>query len=96
MVTEKNNKLKKHFNKYLPKGYRILFDSGSFKVDENFELNSYEKKIIKFWLLKQQNKKDFISCVIPISERIHLDFIGWFNPKYKDVLICKHKKTYLK
>lgn len=57
-----------------------------------FELTKFEIKLIKFWINK---KHDFnLPTVIPISERFSLDFIGWDNEIYNDVLLCKLNKRF--
>lgn len=45
-----------------------------------------------FLIQKSIESKDWEkSKVRHISKRHHLDYIGWHNEKYRDVLICKNK-----
>lgn len=74
-------KLQKKIPGYL-RGNKIVDDrklQGEFTDDE---LHLIE------WFIK--NKFSTLPTIIPISKTSHLDFIGWNNPKYMDVLICKN------
>lgn len=59
---------------------------------KSFELTKSERFNINYWITYKKNKHYKLPTIIPISKRIHLDFIGWDNPDFMDVLICKTKK----
>lgn len=58
---------------------------------KKFELTKNEKIHIKRWLELKESKLYILPTIIPISDRIHLDFIGWNNEDFMDVLICENK-----
>ena len=53
-------------------------------------LTTNEKHLLKE-LLTQKKCNLMTSVVAHISERYHLDFIGWDKKGYNDVLICKNR-----
>lgn len=80
-----------NINKYFKKclqGRSIINESG---IDK---LTLHEKRIIKHTLISKRMGYE-TPTIMPISERISLDFIGWLND-YNDVLIIKfnHKHLY--
>jgi len=76
----------KKFKKVLPKGYSVNFDC------ERVEITEEEIYLISYWIKQYDTSFYKLPTLIPINDKIHLDFIGWKNDKYKDVLICKSKK----
>ena len=78
--------LNKYFKRQL-QGRSILNES-------SIELNLFEKRVIKHTLTAKKLGYNF-PTVTPISDRISLDFIGWDNPEYNDVLIIKFNKHHL-
>lgn len=78
--------LNKYFKRHL-QGRKILNES-------SIELNLFEKRMIKH-ILTEKFLGYTISVITPISDRISLDFIGWDNPEYNDVLIIKFNKHHL-
>jgi hypothetical protein len=61
--------------------------------DGSFRLTPYELNQIRFWITrKHQGFK--LPTILPVSKRFCLDFIGWNNPKYNDVLIVKFHKGF--
>ena len=59
----------------------------------SFRLTPYELNQIRFWITrKHQNFK--LPTILPVSKRFCLDFIGWNNPKYNDVLLVKFHKGF--
>lgn len=78
--------LNKYFKRHL-QGRSILNES-------SIELNLFEKRMIKH-ILTAKFLGYTISVITPISDRISLDFIGWDNPEYNDVLIIKFNKHQL-
>ena len=78
--------LNKYFKRHL-QGRSILNES-------SIELNLFEKRVIKHTLTAKKLGYNF-PTVTPISDRISLDFIGWDNEKYNDVLIIKFNKSHL-
>lgn len=78
--------LNKYFKQHL-QGRSIL--------NENcIEINLFEKRIIKHILIAKKLGYNF-PVVTPISNRISLDFIGWDNPEYNNVLIVKFNHHHL-
>lgn len=78
--------LNKYFKRHLH-GRSIL--------NENcIEINLFEKRIIKHILIAKKLGYNF-PVVTPISNRISLDFIGWDNPEYNNVLIVKFNHHHL-
>lgn len=67
---------------------RIIVD-----FDESFKLTPYELNQIRFWLNKKNDHRYILPTILPVSKRFVLDFIGWNDDKYNDVLLCKFKKS---
>ena len=65
----------------------------SIDFQESFVLTPYELNQIRFWINKK-NESYHLPTILPVSKRFCLDFIGWNNPKYNDVLLCKFKKSF--
>jgi len=67
----------------------------SIKIDfqENFVLTPYELNQIRFWINIKNNKNYNLPTILPVSKRFVLDFVGWNNDKYNDVLLCKFRKS---
>ena len=51
------------------------------------ELTEDEEILIAFFI-KAKWMQYRIPTIVPISKRLHLDFIGYNNEQYMDVLIC--------
>ena len=68
---------------------KILVD-----FDESFKLTPYELNQIRFWINLKHNKNFKLPTILPISKRFVLDFIGWDDPRYNDVLLNKFKKSF--
>jgi hypothetical protein len=68
-------------------GKKILID-----FQESFKLTPYELNQIRYWILKKHDSRYVLPTVLPVSKRFHLDFIGWDDPQYNDVLLCRFKK----
>ena len=60
----------------------------SYKV-EKLQLTAIEIGLIQ---RKIDNYKKGDSFLVEVSKRLHLDFIGWDNPEYNDVLVCLTNK----
>ncbi|MEX0939755.1 MAG: hypothetical protein WDZ41_00165 [Candidatus Babeliales bacterium] len=78
-----------YFEWYLPKEKKLSYDFNT----ENFKLTSDESENIKYWLKIKSNKNYILPTILKISNRIHLDFIGWDNEEFFDVLVCKNKTS---
>jgi hypothetical protein len=65
------------------------------KIDfqESFVLTPYELNQIRFWINRYHDNRYNLPTMLPVSKRFVLDFIGWNNPNYNDVLLCKFKKS---
>jgi len=59
----------------------------------SFRLTPYELNQIRFWI-NRKNQGFILPTILPVSKRFCLDFIGWNNPNYNDVLLLKFKKSY--
>ena len=70
-------------------GKKIVVD-----FDDSFKLTPYELNQIRFWLNKKNDNRYILPTILPVSKRFVLDFIGWNNNKYNDVLLCKFKKSF--
>lgn len=70
------------------KGKKIKID-----FQETFVLTPYELNQIRFWLNKK-NEGYNLPTILPVSKRFCLDFIGWNDPRYNDVLLIKFKKSF--
>ena len=69
-------------------GKKIVVD-----FDDSFKLTPYELNQIRFWLNKKNDNRCIFPTILPVSNRFVLDFIGWNDNKYNDVLLCKFKKS---
>ena len=69
-------------------GKKIVVD-----FDDSFKLTPYELNQIRFWLNKKNDSRYILPTILPVSKRFLLDFIGWNDNKYNDVLLCKFKKS---
>ena len=65
----------------------------SIDFQESFVLTPYELNQIRFWINKK-NEGYHLPTILPVSKRFVLDFIGWNDPRYNDVLLCKFKKSF--
>lgn len=67
----------------------------SIKIDfqENFVLTPYELNQIRFWINKKNDSRFILPAILPVSKRFVLDFVGWNDDKYNDVLLCKFRKS---
>lgn len=76
--------------------FRKELNDKSIKVDfqENFVLTPYELNQIRFWINKKNDDRYILPTILPVSKRFVLDFKGWNNDKYNDVLLCKFKKSF--
>jgi malate synthase len=83
---ELSEELTKKYKKYLKKR-SILIDFKLVEFDHFKELTIDEDYLLKKIL---SNISQF-PTIVPISKRYHLDFIGWNNKEYNDVLLCKNK-----
>jgi hypothetical protein len=70
-------------------GKKIVID---FLEPKTFKLTPYELNQIRYWILKKHDNRYILPTVLPVSKRFNLDFIGWDNPQYNDVLLCIFKK----
>lgn len=59
----------------------------------DFILTPYELNQIRFWINRFNDERYVLPTILPISKRFVLDFIGWNDPKYNDVLLCEFKKS---
>ena len=75
--------------------YRKELNGKSIKIDfqENFVLTPYELNQIRFWINKKNDDRYILPTILPVSKRFVLDFIGWNDDKYNDVLLCKFRKS---
>jgi len=71
------------------KDKKILVD-----FDTTFKLTPYELNQIRFWINKKHDERYNLPTVLPISKRFVLDFVGWNDEKYNDVLLCKFRKSF--
>jgi len=71
------------------KGKKITID-----FQENFVLTPYELNQIRFWINRAHDNRYSLPTIIPISKRFILDFVGWDNPEYNDVILGKFKKSF--
>lgn len=72
------------------KDKKILVD-----FEESFKLTPYELNQIRFWINRYSFFND-LPTILPISKRFTLDFVGWENPEFNDVLLCKFKKHFFR
>jgi hypothetical protein len=75
--------------------FRKELKSKTIKIDfqDSFVLTPYELNQIRFWINKKNDSNYILPTILPISKRFVLDFIGWNNPQYNDVILCKFKKS---
>lgn len=59
----------------------------------SFKLTPYELNQIRFWINKK-HEGYHLPTILPVSKRFVLDFIGWNDPRYNDVLLNKFKKSF--
>lgn len=71
------------------KDKKILVD-----FETTFKLTPYELNQIRFWINKKHDNRYCLPTVLPISKRFVLDFVGWDDEKYNDVLLCKFRKSF--
>jgi len=83
-LQELNTKFKKYLN-----GRSIIWDN----TNQEINLTDEEIYFIGFWIQKKYYKPDETSVVNPISRRCFVDFIGYDNEKYRDVIIGRWKTT---
>lgn len=83
-LQELNIKFKKYLN-----GRSIIWDDPDHKIN----LTDEEIYFIGFWIQKKYYKPDETPVMNPISRRCFIDFIGYNNEKYRDVIIGRWKKT---
>jgi len=76
--------------------FRKELQGKSIKIDfeGSFKLTPYELNQIRFWLNLKNNNRYVLPTILPVSKRFSLDFVGWDNEKYNDVLLVKFKKTF--
>jgi hypothetical protein len=70
-------------------GKKIIVD-----FQENFVLTPYELNQIRFWINRANDKRFILPMIVPVSKRFVLDFIGWNDPQYNDVILGKFKKSF--
>lgn len=73
------------------KGKKITID-----FQENFILTPYELNQIRFWINRTNDNRYYLPVILPISKRFVLDFQGWDNPEYNDVVLGKFKKSFFR
>ena len=75
--------------------FRKELNGKSIKIDfqENFVLTPYELNQIRFWINKKNDNRFILPTILPVSKRFVLDFVGWNDDKYNDVLLCKFRKS---
>ncbi len=73
------------------KGKKIIVD-----FDGTFKLTPYELNQIRFWINLKNNPHYELPTILPISKRFSIDFVGWHNPKYNDVLLVKFHKGFFR
>ncbi len=70
-------------------GKKITID-----FQESFVLTPYELNQIRFWINRANDNRYILPIFLPISKRFVLDFQGWNNPQYNDVVLGKFKKSF--
>jgi hypothetical protein len=60
---------------------------------ETFVLTPYELNQIRFWINKK-HQGFYLPTILPVSKRFCLDFIGWDNSQFNDVLLVKFHKGF--
>lgn len=59
-----------------------------------FILTPYELNQIRFWINRASDERYKLPAILPISKRFVLDFQGWNNPQYNDVILGKFRKSF--
>lgn len=59
-----------------------------------FILTPYELNQIRFWINRARDERYKLPSILPISKRFVLDFQGWNNPQYNDVILGKFRKSF--
>lgn len=59
-----------------------------------FILTPYELNQIRFWINRASDERYKLPSILPISKRFVLDFQGWNNPQYNDVILGKFRKSF--
>lgn len=70
-------------------GKKIIVD-----FQENFVLTPYELNQIRFWINRANDHRYTLPMIVPVSKRFVLDFTGWNNAEYNDVILGKFKKSF--
>lgn len=70
-------------------GKRITVD-----FQGEFILTPYELNQIRFWINRASDERYKLPSILPISKRFVLDFQGWNNPQYNDVILGKFRKSF--
>lgn len=70
-------------------GKKITID-----FQNNFVLTPYELNQIRFWINRANDDRYKLPSIIPISKRFVLDFSGWNNSEYNDVILGNFKKSF--
>lgn len=60
----------------------------------NFVLTPYELNQIRFWINRAHDNRYELPKILPISKRFVLDFMGWDNEQYNDVILGEFKKSF--
>lgn len=76
--------------------FRKELNGRKFTIDfqDEFVLTPYELNQIRFWLNRASDKRYTLPTILPVSKRFVLDFYGWNNPEYNDVVLGKFKKSF--
>lgn len=59
-----------------------------------FVLTPYELNQIRFWINRFNDNRYELPFILPVSKRFVLDFSGWNNPEYNDVILGKFRKSF--
>ncbi len=73
------------------RGKKIIVD-----FEDRFQLTPYELNQIRFWINRAHDKRYHLPLILPVSKRFVLDFIGWDNPEYNDVILGRFKKSFFR
>jgi len=60
----------------------------------SFVLTPYELNQIRFWINRYNDNRYSLPAIVPVSKRFVLDFQGWDNPEYNDVILGNFKKSF--
>ena len=85
-MADLNPTFKKELN-----GKKIIVD-----FQESFVLTPYELNQIRFWVNRASDSYYVLPIIVPVSKRFVLDFSGWNNPEYKDVVLRRFKKSFFR